>query len=848
MGLIGKFNGLHGQVRTRKQIEVLISEAYAQEQPAVAKRLEAVLAANPKDRAFTLELSKPAIEVVPASFLECLDCEEDKDDKITGLGKAVSPDEIYQMITDRMIQLIKEANAKDWKKKWDAKAKGTGYLLPFNFASKKMYRGINRVLLTGFDILENPFFLTFKQVEQLKGKVRKGAKGHEVVYFTKLYLYQDTKKKIDISSYDLEKFVAMLAAKGIDTKNPAQHALPILKYYKVFNGKDIEGIDFDLKNFKQGFIESHAPAIEANQMPIADAIIKHYPAPAPKLEIGGDSAHYRPGNDTLAMPHLADFETIQDYYNVYFHELSHSTGHKNRLARKIANKFGSKDYAFEELIAEFGATFLSAEAGIIWHTNKNHAAYLKNWNSALTHLKDDNRFIMRAATQAQKAADFVLQYDAKGDPVYFADLKKTIEAKKTKKAATKKTVNAPTPPSYSRRPKSVSVKTAINDILKTGKYRVSAMQAFVLYTVLKDVEDITADDIQIKTDAFQKASLENMPDKLLWYYDSDDTITLSDRGVHFINSIRARLEALKNQKHNYTMFDGLAAVKTAKKPQGLKAPEMDVPEITPIERVEELPIAETIETIAEPVEEIYVAPAVIPVKSNPLVKSSQELMNMEFESMEFDQGWEDFMQSPARNMKIAIYGKPKNGKTSGACKFANYLTKFGNVLYNFVDQGINKSTQDIWRNSGNEDNPKAFVTDANTLDSLKELAASGDYQFIFIDMINDYINKTKLKPHEFKEQFINAFPEISWILVFEVTKTGNFKGDQGWTHIVDSIVTTEDFVMENRGRYGFGQHVVYEKGLESCNPKRYMELFPAEAEPAQNEVPIQKGQLNFSVV
>lgn len=755
MGLIGKFNGLHGQVRTRKQLEVLISEAYMHEQPAVAKRLEAVLAANPKDKAFTLKISKPAIEVVPASFLDCLDCEEDKDDKITGLGKAVSPNEIYQMITDKMIQLIKEANAKDWRKKWDAKAKGTGYLLPYNFASKKMYRGINRVLLTGFDVLENPFFLTFKQVEQLKGKVRKGAKGYEVVYFTKLYLYQDTKKKIDISSYDLEKFVAMLAAKGIDTKNPAQHALPILKYYKVFNGKDIEGIDFDLKNFKHGFIESHAPATEANQMPIADAIIKYYPTPAPKLEIGGDSAHYRPGKDILTMPHLVDFETIQDYYNVYFHELSHSTGHASRLNRKIANRFGSKDYAFEELIAEFGATFLSAEAGIIWHTNKNHAAYLKSWNSSLTHIKDDNRFIMRAATQAQKVADYVLQYDAKGDPAYFADLKKTIEAKKTKKtvkpkakkvAASKKIESTVTPPSYSRRPKSISVK------------------------------------------------------------------------------------------------------KPVQKPQGLKAPVMVIPETLPIERAEELPEIEETEMIVDPVKETYVAPAVVPIKSNPLVKSSKELMNMEFESMEFDQGWEDFMQSPARNMKIAIYGKPKNGKTSGACKFANYLTKFGNVLYNFVDQGINKSTQDIWRNSGNEDNPKAFVTDANTLDSLKELAASGDYQFIFIDMINDYINKTKLKPHEFKEQFINAFPEISWILVFEVTKTGNFKGDQGWTHIVDSIVTTEDFVMENRGRYGFGQHVVYEKGLESCNPKRYMELFPPEPEPVQNEVPRQKAQLNFSVV
>ena len=430
MGLIGKFNNLHKQVKTRKEIQELITEAKKEEQPEVVKRLEAILTAYPKEKKFRLKISSPAIEVVPESFLHCLDCENDLDDKIAGLGKAVSPNDIYQMITDKMIQLIKKANVKDFTIEWETKTYGSGYLLPFNFVTKKMYRGVNRFLLAGFEPLENPFFLTFKQVDELNGQIRKGAKGHEVVYFTKLYLYQNAEKKINISSYDVKKFIALLQEHGLPTSNPNQYALPILKYYKVFNGIDIDGIDFNLDNFKHGYIDNPRPATDENKMPIAEAIIKHYPSPAPKLISGGSGASYNSRSDILRMPYLADFNTVQAYYNVYFHELSHSTGHVSRLDRKLGNKFGSKDYAFEELIAEFGATFLSAEAGIIWHTNLNHAAYLKSWNSKLTFMEDDNRFFMRAATQAQKVADFVLQYDAAANPKYFADLKKDAEPKK----------------------------------------------------------------------------------------------------------------------------------------------------------------------------------------------------------------------------------------------------------------------------------------------------------------------------------------------------------------------------------------------------------------------------------
>lgn len=206
----------------------------------------------------------------------------------------------------------------------------------------------------------------------------------------------------------------------------------------------------------------------------------------------------------------------------------------------------------------------------------------------------------------------------------------------------------------------------------------------------------------------------------------------------------------------------------------------------------------------------------------PIVKN--KLMNMQFDSLTMDEGWENFMQNPAKNLKMAIWGAPKNGKTAGSLQLANYLSKFGKVLYNFADQGFNKSTQDLWQMSGLANNAKAEPSDVQTLADLEKEIATGKYTFVFIDMISDYINKEGIKPYEFKERFMKKYPKVSFVLVFEVTKGGNFKGDQGWTHIVDAIVTVEDFLMENRGRYGVGSHIVWEDGLKKFNPKRYQEV------------------------
>jgi hypothetical protein len=218
------------------------------------------------------------------------------------------------------------------------------------------------------------------------------------------------------------------------------------------------------------------------------------------------------------------------------------------------------------------------------------------------------------------------------------------------------------------------------------------------------------------------------------------------------------------------------------------------------------------------------------IKKNKNVLSGQELMNMTFDTIKLPGLWDDFMQDPARRMLINITGKPKNGKTSGAMSFANMLTDFGTVLYNFADQGVNSSTQKLWKLSGLQDKSNAFLTANRDIKELDKLCASGDFDYVFIDMINTYIDRFKIKPSEFDDQFKQKYPNISFINIFEVTKGGVFKGDQGWEHLPDQLVNVSDFLMESSGRYGVGHYVVWEDEFKKRNPKKYAELIGEEEE------------------
>jgi|GEM_PF-64333 len=284
---------------------------------------------------------------------------------VTGgrLRKSYVKSDIYQLVTDRIIALL-EAGTVPWRKPWSGYASA-----PQNLVSRKAYRGINLLLLhaAGF---ASPFWLTFRQAQELGGRVKKGEKSFPVVFWK---LFEDD-------------------------EHGEPRTIPFIRYHSVFNVAQCEGIECPL-----------APVPRPEFQPIGECeqVVSGMPK-APVIAHGFNRACYSPIRDSVEMPDRAAFSPPEEYYSVLFHELTHATGHPTRLGRKgvaETNSFGSDPYSREELVAEMGAAFLCGHCGIGAATIDQSASYIENW---LTRLKNDRKLVIKAAADAQKAADFIL--------------------------------------------------------------------------------------------------------------------------------------------------------------------------------------------------------------------------------------------------------------------------------------------------------------------------------------------------------------------------------------------------------------------------------------------------------
>jgi len=273
----------------------------------------------------------------------------------------------YDKVTEAIIQRL-EAGVIPWHCPWSG-------VTPRNLSGRE-YHGIN-VMLLAMQGYPSPYWLTFKQCESLGGKVRKGAKGTPVVFWR----WIESKDEVNQ-----------------DTGEPKR--IPFLRYHTVFNLEQTEGIPAP---------ESDCKLIETDPIEEAERIVAGYPAP-PTIYYRGGQACYKPLADIVEVPERKHFESMPAFYDTLFHELVHSTGHASRLARKSLTdhsaRFGSDPYAREELVAEIGAAFLCHEAGID-HSPilENEAAYIASW---LRRLKNDSKLVVIAASQAQKAAEHIL--------------------------------------------------------------------------------------------------------------------------------------------------------------------------------------------------------------------------------------------------------------------------------------------------------------------------------------------------------------------------------------------------------------------------------------------------------
>lgn len=291
--------------------------------------------------------------------------------------------DLYTEISNRIIEQL-DAGIIPWRKPWAGTRAGA-----ISHATGRPYSLINQLLL------DRPGeYLTFNQIQQEGGRIKKGSKARIVVFWKK---------------YLRERKDANGAPVLDDEGKPKLEALPVLRYFQVFHIDDTEGITAKF---------SDASAAAPDPVEVAENTLHDYVRRENiHLEqLISDEAYYSPLRDLIHLPIIEQFDSAAEYYSTAFHEATHSTGHMKRLHRftpdMAAAAFGSESYSKEELVAEIGAASILHILGMETPQSfKNSAAYVQSWLRAL---KNDKRLIISAAARAEKAVNLIL--DIHDDP------------------------------------------------------------------------------------------------------------------------------------------------------------------------------------------------------------------------------------------------------------------------------------------------------------------------------------------------------------------------------------------------------------------------------------------------
>ena len=278
--------------------------------------------------------------------------------------------DLYLEVTEKIIAVLDKSNGEArWKRPWSILAE---HGLPHNGITGRHYGGINVLLLAmeaeqrGFD---DPRYMTFKQVSEARGlKVKKGGRSTPIYFFKKL----ETEKR-DQETGAIKKIV-----------------IPYLTEYRVFNARDIDGLE-----------PIHNPPPQWQPHDVMEKLVKKLGV---NVQYGGAKAFYDIDNDMVHLPVRGAFPTKESWASTISHEIAHWTGHPSRLSRQFGS-FGSELYSKEELRAEIASAMLSASTGLATDV-ENNAAYVESWIKVL---KNDRREIFRAASDATKIVDFMLE-------------------------------------------------------------------------------------------------------------------------------------------------------------------------------------------------------------------------------------------------------------------------------------------------------------------------------------------------------------------------------------------------------------------------------------------------------
>lgn len=290
--------------------------------------------------------------------------------------------DVYQMVTDRVMAQL-EQGIIPWQKPWKNIASGCEDDLAISYSSRKPYSFLNQMLLG-----RNGEWLTFNQIKEMKGSIKKGAKAGMVVFYKRITV----KEKVQ-------------DAEGNETEKQA--VIPMLKYFNVYHIDDCTGIDTKIQP-KPAEAEDE---VTIEPIEAAEKVINGYLSREKSLKLHNDRpssrAFYSPMFDEVTVPMMKQYDVKDEYYSTLFHELVHSTMTPERMNRAegMGNHFASQKYSREELVAELGAAMLCAATGI---NNdgafKNSVAYIQGW---MKELKDDKKAIVWAASRSEKAARYI---------------------------------------------------------------------------------------------------------------------------------------------------------------------------------------------------------------------------------------------------------------------------------------------------------------------------------------------------------------------------------------------------------------------------------------------------------
>ena len=295
----------------------------------------------------------------------------------TSDNTATNPRDVYQKVTDAIINAV-EQGAGTYLMPWVVR-QDKGFS-PISVSTAKPYHGVNTLVLwsqaqtKGYS---SALWGTYRQWQSLGAQVRKGEHGSPVVYW---------------GTYETE-------SQEHPNETEATRAKLFCKGYTVFNLEQVDNAQlpkrFDVTLSANERIARAESFFTSVGIPVRD---------------GGNRAYYRPDTDAVYMPEFGQFPEASRYYSVLAHETTHWTSHASRCNRELGKRFGDDQYAMEELIAELGSAYTMAALQLELTPRSDHAAYIDSWVKVL---KSDKRAIFTAASQAQKAANWLNERSAR---------------------------------------------------------------------------------------------------------------------------------------------------------------------------------------------------------------------------------------------------------------------------------------------------------------------------------------------------------------------------------------------------------------------------------------------------